>query len=596
MWQTLRRWFSRSALDNPSFNFRDPDSWGYLFDERTSSLAGSPVSLLTAIGFPPLRQGITLLSGDVAKVPIGPHRILKDGSQVLDTQHPSYRVVAHFPNAEMVAFEFWRHMMIHSLIWTHAYAVIFRDNSGNVTDLVPLLSDRTSRLASGAYVTEINGELKFYFSSEIFHLRGMTVGVNGTDDSKMIQDARDAIGLGLATVNFASKFFRHGGRIGGVLEIPAAMKPEAKHELERKWREKYDSPDSIHKTLILKDHAKFHAFQSYSPVDSQLVESSKERVRDVARLLNIPPHKLGDDSRTAYNSLEMEERSYVNSSLSHWFKAICGECQQKLLTTEEKQRLTHTFAADVSELIQSDSETRSQVGRTEIEMGAISPNEYRRRLKLPPREGGDVYLVPLNMSPSGEDSEASREDLKQRMDAYGVGVRAGTLTPQLADEQLFREELGIPSISAEALSAWAEDGGTRRPITLTLPGNASPMTQQPEDVERQLFDRARLRERQKLVAAIRREVNRKTTDRFIKWVDDRLPAMRDSYQKAIEPEGAVWTKTSGDNWVDVVAAEFGALQAGVEECLAATSDEEMQDLIYEFTASWKEGCYETQSN
>jgi lambda family phage portal protein len=58
------------------------------------------------------------------------------------------------------------------------------------------------------------------------------------------------------------------------------------------------------------------------------------------------------------------------------------------------------------------------------------------------------------------------ETLKAKFDAYGVGVRAGSITPQKADEDAFRLESGLPEMGPEAEGAWVEDKGVRRPITL----------------------------------------------------------------------------------------------------------------------------------
>jgi len=71
----------------------------------------------------------------------------------------------------------------------------------------------------------------------------------------------------------------------------------------------------------------------------------------------------------------------------------------------------------------------------------------------------------------GSDSETDAEldgqlDVKQSADAYGVGVRAGMVTPQEADEEHFRSTAGLPSMSESVKEAWADDGGIRRPITL----------------------------------------------------------------------------------------------------------------------------------
>lgn len=58
------------------------------------------------------------------------------------------------------------------------------------------------------------------------------------------------------------------------------------------------------------------------------------------------------------------------------------------------------------------------------------------------------------------------KDHKIIADSYGICVRAGAITPQKDDEQFFREINGIPAMSSEVESAWREDGGVRRPVTL----------------------------------------------------------------------------------------------------------------------------------
>jgi len=67
---------------------------------------------------------------------------------------------------------------------------------------------------------------------------------------------------------------------------------------------------------------------------------------------------------------------------------------------------------------------------------------------------------------TNEPESSAGDDIKQASDAYGVGVRAGTITPQQADEEHFRKVSGLPRMSDAAVDAWESDGGVRRPITL----------------------------------------------------------------------------------------------------------------------------------
>jgi hypothetical protein len=92
-----------------------------------------------------------------------------------------------------------------------------------------------------------------------------------------------------------------------------------------------------------------------------------------------------------------------------------------------------------------------------------------RELSLITRPG-DIMPGPTDeLSEEALQQESNRlnfETLKAKFDSYGVGVRAGSITPQFEDEKAFRIEAGLPPISQPVQEAWDDDGGYRRPITL----------------------------------------------------------------------------------------------------------------------------------
>lgn len=68
---------------------------------------------------------------------------------------------------------------------------------------------------------------------------------------------------------------------------------------------------------------------------------------------------------------------------------------------------------------------------------------------------------------SALDAEKIRHEiLRERLETYGVAVRAGVITPNVSDEKALRKELGLPEINPAITDAWEEDGGARKPITL----------------------------------------------------------------------------------------------------------------------------------
>ncbi|EIL99138.1 phage portal protein [Rhodanobacter thiooxydans] len=77
----------------------------------------------------------------------------------------------------------------------------------------------------------------------------------------------------------------------------------------------------------------------------------------------------------------------------------------------------------------------------------------------PPADGGD--------SADGN-ADTGTNDFRKAVDSYGIGVRSGVITPQVEDEDFFREAAGIPAAGADVRKAWSKEP-VRRPITLTAP-------------------------------------------------------------------------------------------------------------------------------
>jgi hypothetical protein len=70
---------------------------------------------------------------------------------------------------------------------------------------------------------------------------------------------------------------------------------------------------------------------------------------------------------------------------------------------------------------------------------------------------------------------ASSASTKEIINAYAIAVRAGALTPQIKDENYFRDLAGLPRLSEQGERLWRTQGGTRSPITLA--GNKGETTQ-----------------------------------------------------------------------------------------------------------------------
>ena len=94
------------------------DDGRYLID--TFGRTGTTINHRNALEISSVWQAVNLISGDIAK--LGLHMFQRDpGEQAgeLVTTHPAAKLVYEQANPFMTAFEFWRRIMAHALVFNH---------------------------------------------------------------------------------------------------------------------------------------------------------------------------------------------------------------------------------------------------------------------------------------------------------------------------------------------------------------------------------------------------------------------------------------------------------------------------------------------
>jgi HK97 family phage portal protein len=410
--------YVNASIENPRYSLNDPALYELLTGGMQSA-SGVTVTHENSLTIAAVNQAVNLLSGDVAKLPLYPYKRLPDDDREIFSKHPAYHAVAIKANPYKSAKRFWRDIMVHRLLWANGYGYISRTPKG--FELYNLLPDRTApewHDGRMIYVTEVAGKLKALDPSQVIHIRGISVDGNvGLDLTKC---ARDAWGLSLAAQNFESKFFKNGARMGGVLELPIGLSKPAKDTVEEGFRKSYEEGDNPFKTVILREGAKFHAGQ-VTPQQGQVSELRAERRRDIAAFFNLPPSKLGIPGSVSYNSYEQESLAYLHGCLHHLLDDNADECDQKLLTEDERRNDSAYFEHNVSKFTQADWGTQVEKLVELRNAEIVNPNEVRKKLNMPKRTdpGGDKYENP-NTRPAPGTSPASEppKKTKQATDAH----------------------------------------------------------------------------------------------------------------------------------------------------------------------------------
>jgi HK97 family phage portal protein len=426
---------TRTSLENPSTSLSNPAAWLYDTLGASTSSSGVTVSKDTALMYAAVYRATALISGDVASLPLLTYKRLDDGGKDRDKSHPAYRLLRHEPNPYTTAYDFMRAMTANALLHGNAYAWIERRDGGRYDGDVKalyLLDPATTFPAREndelLYVTSLpyNGgtERRKLLADNVLHLRGL--GCDGLAGYSVIHKARDSMGRGLGAGEYSSRFFKNGAKPGVVIEFPNPMKLEAHQEFLRQWNEMHQGLDNINRTAIITNGGKVNPF-TINARDSQLLEMRQFEIREIANWFGVPPHKLGDSSRTAYNSLEQENRSYLQESLNPWLKAWETQCWKKLLRETEKDNDTHVIEFVRDSLESNDTKSVVETVIMEVNNGLLTPNEGRAIRNRPRFDGGDEMRRPLNLEVVKPESDEPEGEGDPATDTPEGAAAAGEL-------------------------------------------------------------------------------------------------------------------------------------------------------------------------
>lgn len=331
-----------------------------------------------------------------------PCQLLKktDRVRLPATGHRLYPLITMAPNSYMTAQEFWELLVACLCLRGNFYA--YKVSAlGNVGELLPLNPDIvTPKLKDDwtvEYTVNFKSGTKVLTQDEIWHVRLFTLdGLNGLNP---IAYARQALGLGQAMDAHAAKLFTNGAVTSGVLRTEQELSPEAFDRLKTEFQGEHMGVANAYKPMILEMGLDWKPI-SLSAQDTQFIESKKLTEAQICGLFRVPPHLVASMEKMTLNNIEHMGMSFVNYSLVPIMTRIEHRIQVGLLS--EKDRLTHYAKFNAGALMRGDLKGRYESYGKGIQWGILSPNDCRELEDENPREGGDIYLTPMNMTTKPE--------------------------------------------------------------------------------------------------------------------------------------------------------------------------------------------------
>lgn len=366
--------------------------------------SGVYVSPITALQCSAVFACIGLLAESIAQLPIKVYEIVDD-KRSENKNHWAYELLAKRPCSWLTSFN-WRELAMMCLcLRGDFYAYKVRDSSGKVRELLPLLPGAISVRQLPNWELEyrinlINGESKIVSQSEIFHV--MYRSLDGVRGLSPIACERQTIGLALSAQEHGAATFANGAKPGGVLSIPSVLSKEAYDRLKADWQSAY-SGENAGSTAILEQGTEFKPL-SMTNADAQYLETRRFQVEEIARIFGVPLFMIQSTEKTTSwgSGIEQMSMGYVRYTLLAWIKRWEDAIWRDLLS-ENDSDVQVKF--NVEGLQRGAMSARFDAYQKGINMGVYSPNEIRELEDMNPREGGDIYLTPMNMNIQEQDGE-----------------------------------------------------------------------------------------------------------------------------------------------------------------------------------------------
>lgn len=377
----------------------------YLSNQQWLSTGGPSVTAVA--GYPPVSQALQMIAGDCAKIPAMVFEVTSLG-RLPKRNHPALDLIGLWgkPNETDTTFDILFDWFFHALLWGRSAIYVERMGPDPVA-LVPLLPDRTYPVYMAGkryFETELSGDGKpqkvYLPNDDVLYLEGFNV--DGLHPEHPVRIFRRTFENAINAQDFTSQFFANGSQQGGILMVPPGASEAAIVNTQTAVQTRAEKTNWF-RTLVLKDGFRWQSTTS-SLRDATTVELDEASARHVARLYNIPPSKLGLKDTVSYNSLDQDNRQYLDSCLASWLIQARSQFHRKLILPSKQRRYQVDYEIDA--LQWADPEAKANIADKGLSKGWLDLNTVRSWFNQPPIEGGDT------LEPSDSASNASGEGLQ----------------------------------------------------------------------------------------------------------------------------------------------------------------------------------------
>lgn len=368
--------------------------------------SGASVNSTTALQVSVVLACVRAIAEGVAQVPW--HVMQKSTnsagkvSRLPNEVHPLYDLLHRKPNRWQTSFSLRETLIFHILIGPLGCAYAFKSRVGRDNKIGELVLIDPHRVREDVddfgdivyHVRGRQGDVRILGANDVWRIPGPSW--TGSQTLPLIQLAREAIGLAMATEETQSLLHLNGVRTTGTYSVEGSLAPKQYEDLKAWIAKEFSGATKAGTPFILDRNAKWQPL-TMTGVDAQHLETRRHQVEEVCRAFRVlPVMAMQSDKASTYASAEQMFIAHLVHTLLPWYERLEQSADCNLLTDTERAAGLYTLLDPAGMLRGSLKDTAEYLAKL-TERGILTRNEGREFLDRNPIDGLDEPLTPMNM-------------------------------------------------------------------------------------------------------------------------------------------------------------------------------------------------------
>ena len=434
-----------------------------------------------------LHAVVSFLADSIAQLPLKVYIRDEENSRRRDRDSIAAKLLWR-PNADQTAYEFINALSVELLLMGCAVIWLLPDpdsESGCQLRIIPrewiVDTERATNYAPDVLKVHTGaGQFIDIPRTEFVQFRMYSPGNPGGYQSP-ISALRQTLNEQIEADRFRTQIYKSSGRFNAYITRPKDVQPWD-DETKRKWltafREGWGADGSNSgKMPLLEDGMEIKPY-AFNAKEAQYAETKQLSREDVAAAFHVNPSLIWHTTTQTYASAKDNARALYADCLGPTLQMLQQRINSFLLPMVGADPRTYV-EFDLTEKLKGSFEERASILQASVGGPWLTRNEARADNNLPPIEGGDELIVPLNVIEGGQSSPQdthmeeqepmtteSAEPQKMRKKSEAEKIRVKARSTKEEDERMtailqkfWKRQANsvLPKLGAKSASWWDED-------------------------------------------------------------------------------------------------------------------------------------------